>query len=281
MGAERLGLLVCVAIGLLLPSAPCAAQEVDARSEAARLFKDGAAAFGDGRYPEAAADFEASHRLVPRAAALYSAARAWDAAGTLERAADDYEGALERTDLHGVEADDARQRLVVIGPRVAVVSVHAPDDARVWLGHASGVIGSLRVHLAPGEYDARVERAGDRPWLHHLRADAGATVNLVAELTPIGSGGAAPPPSGRETPPTPARRDRTWTWLALGAAAAGAISSAVLYAQSSHARDEFDASGDRDPHLRDVALSWRTATYVGYGFTAAALAAALAFTVVW
>lgn len=262
----------------LAAARPCAAQDVDARAEAARLFKTGDADFAAGHYGDAAGAFERSNRLVPRAAAVYSAARAWDAAGAIDRAADDYDEALSRTDLHGAEADDARRRLGELEPRLGVVSVRAPEDARVWVGHVDGALGSVRSHVAPGDYDVRVERAGDRPWLKHVHVAGGESTALSAELV------AAAPVVVEEKPagaPAAAPRNRVPMWIALGVAAAGAIASGVLYAETVHARDAFDGSGDHDPHLRDAATNWRTATYVGYAFTGAALAAGATFYFVW
>lgn len=273
--AELLALMAAAAFWLAAVDGR--AQDEGARAEAARLFKQGSTEFAEGRYAEAAESFDASHRLVPRAAALYSAARSWDAGGAIDRAADDYQWALSRTDLHGAEAEDARKRLAVLQARVGVVSLQAPDDARVWLGHVRGALGAVVLHLMPGEYDARVERSGDAPWLRHLTVAAGAAFTLTAAIAPVDP---RPPPALPRPAAAPATL-RTLTWTALGVAAAGALASGVLYAASAHARDQFDATGDRDAHLRDAALSWRTAAYTSYGVTAAALAAGVTLYLVW
>lgn len=262
---------IAIALGLasLLQARVVRAQDDDARARAATLFKQAAADYAGGHTEQAALEFEASHALVPRAAAVYSAARAWDANGALDRAADDYESALERTDLHGVDAQDARRRLDEIAPRVAVVTIAAPKDAHVWMGHVEDHLGELRVRLLPGEYDARVERSGDEPWHQHVRVGAGQTLRLEPALAATIV--RAPP----ESPPPRVARNRTPAWVSLGLAAAAAIVSVVLYAETLHARDTFEASGDVDPHLRNVATTWRTSAYVGYGVTGAAAATGL------
>jgi len=267
------------------PSVAWAAPDESARAEAARLFKQGSAEYAGNHYAQAAADFESSNRLVPRAAAIYSAARAWDAAGDLARAADDYDEALERTDLHGADADDARRRLGQIERRVGVVVVHTPDDARTWIGPLQGVLGSVRVHLRAGDYDARVERAGSLPWTASVLVDDGRLAELTADLRPAPAAHAAAlapataPPSERSAPRSSAKR--TWTWIAFGTAAAGAVASSILYAESISARDAFTATGARDAHLRGIATSWRTGTYVAYAVTGAALAAGVSIVLVW
>ena len=281
MRADRLCALLLATCALLAPRFS-AAQEPDDRSEAARLYKQATTDFAAGRYESAARAFEGSHRLVPRAAALYSAARAWDAGGAVDRAADDYQDALEHTDLHGAEADDARKRLSEIGPLVAVVSVKAPDDALVWVGHVEGSLGGARTRVLPGDHEARAELAGHAPWRQAFHATAGGEVTLVASLE------ALPPAPAPMTPPpadsaaeAPRPKDRTWTWVALGIAAAGAVASGILYAETVHARDQFDASGDRDAHLRDTATSLRDATYAAYGVTGVAAAAGVTLYFVW
>ncbi len=283
MRAERL-LASALAACALLATDAVFAQEADARSEAARFFKVGASDFAAGRYESAAHAFEGSHRLVPRAAAIYSAARAWDASGAIDRAADDYQVALEHTDLHGAEADDARKRLSEITALVAVVSVRAPDDARVWIGHVEEALGSVQTHLLPGDYEARAERAGHAPWSSVVHATAGGDVTLVASLVslpPVAATTPGPPTRLAAAVDTPHAKDRTWTWIALGVAAAGAIVSGILYAETVSANNQFDATGDRDPNLRSSATSLRTATYAGYGVTGAALATGVTLYFVW
>ncbi|HEY3820540.1 MAG TPA: PEGA domain-containing protein [Polyangiaceae bacterium] len=266
MGTERGAACAAMFLAFTLSTPLARAQDDDARAQAARLFKEASTDYAEGRPADAAPKFEASHRLVPRAAAIYSAARAWDASGALDRAADDYEGALERTDLHGAEADDARKRLEEVGARVGVVALQTADDAHVWIGHVQNALGSVRVHLVPGDYDARVERSGFVPWSNRVHVDAGQVVRVEATLAPVAVLQPAPPEHHVEARP----RDRTVAWVSVAVAAGAAVVSAVLYAETVHARDQFEASGNADAHLRDAATAWRTATYVGYGVAGAA-----------
>lgn len=278
MGTERVAALLALLWAVSVTPAARAQDDGDTRAQAARLFKAAAGDFAANRYDVAAREFEASHRLVPRAAAIYDAARAWDASGTVDRAADDYEEALEHTDLHGPDADDARHRLAQIRPTVALVSLQAPPDAHVWIGHVAGALGSVRTHLVPGDYVARAERPGDLPWSQTFHATAGADLSIAVTFVP------EPAPQQPESPQAAGARrprDRTWQWIALGVAAAGAIASGALYAVTIHARDQYDASNDTSSHLHDVAVGWRTATYAAYGVTALAAAAGVTLAFVW
>src|SRR5262249_47150270 len=89
-----------ILLALLLRCWRARAQDED-RTLAMARFRAASEAYGRGEYAAAARAFEESYRLVPRAAAVYNAARAWQAAGERARAADDYEAALKRTDLLG------------------------------------------------------------------------------------------------------------------------------------------------------------------------------------
>jgi tetratricopeptide (TPR) repeat protein len=262
-------IVATLALGFVLRSATASGQDDDARARAARLFREATADYEAGRMADAATKFETSNKLVRRAAAIYSAARAWDASGDIERAADDYDGALERTDLHGAEADDARKRLSEIGPRLGIVALDAPEDAHVWIGHVHDELGSVRVHLLPGDYDARVERSGYQPWSKRVHVESGAVVHPGVVLVLV----VADNPVQLTRPETAATHpERRWAWIALGVAAAALVTSIVGYAEAVHARDQFEAGGDHDGQQRSTATTWVTVTYVGYAVTGVAAA---------
>jgi uncharacterized protein HemY len=76
-----------VAIAL---SAPVRGQTAELSAEdkarAAKLFRDGEAAFRRHQYDKAGEAFEEANSIAPHAAALFNAARAWEKAGMLVRA---------------------------------------------------------------------------------------------------------------------------------------------------------------------------------------------------
>src|SRR5688572_28065354 len=124
----RTSVLCVVLLGATAAHAQTPPTEATAESDgrfkalAVSTFADGQVAFARGDFVAAGRAFEASHRHVPRAAAIYNAARAWDAAGDKARAADAFAIALDRTDLRGAEAAEASTRLRALDAELGIVT---------------------------------------------------------------------------------------------------------------------------------------------------------------
>jgi tetratricopeptide (TPR) repeat protein len=211
-------------------------------------------------YRDAIREFQLAIALVPIADVWFNIGRAHEELGDYERA----RAAFERYLRDRVDAPDAaavRQRLSALAQRSA-------DQAR-GLAASSGN-GSLRIHavpdhalvaldgrvvspqmqqrpilLAAGRHRLEVARPGFIPFRAELSIESGLLTSAYPRLVPL-----TPPVA---PPPEPAR---TWTWVALGLAGAGAITSATFGAVSLEQQSEGDVEGARAWSRRaDVALA--------------------------
>jgi tetratricopeptide (TPR) repeat protein len=255
----------------------------DRKAAAADLFRKAAEAYARGDYASAASSFEESHGLIPRAAAIYNAALAREALGQKERAADDYETALEKTDLRGAQAVEARKRLDRLRREVGVLEVSAPSAARVTVGHAKAAAPPVRIHLAPGTYDVEVEHGNGARAVKRATVSVGAPAQLSFEAPPAVAPPASAAPVAPRPPPPPPRPDRaeggsiraTLGWISLGGSVAFAGAAVGLGVATLDARSSFDESGHTDAALRDKAVLFRALTNVAIGVAAASAAAGI------
>jgi hypothetical protein len=259
-----------VACAVFLASPVARAQGVDSKADAASSFRDASAAFDRGDYVAAARSFEASHRAIPRAAAIYDAALSWDAAHDEPRAADDYDTALTKTDLHGSEAEKARQRLRDLEAKLGVVEISGPDGSRVTLAQVAAATLPLRVHLPPGHYQGAVDFPAGAHEAFSIDVQPGVRMPLRIHPPAEQSSPAAHP----MTPETPGPSTRSSTsrnlgWILLGSGVAFGGAAVGLGLETLSALDRFRASGDRDSTSRDQALTLRASTDVAWGVAAA------------
>jgi len=261
-----------------LTAASCAnrASAQDHKSIAIESFRRGSAAFQQGDYAGAARAFEESYEHVPRAAAIYNAARSWDAAHDAPRAADDFRVALERTDLAGAEAAEAKRRLAQLEASLGQVDISAPLGWKVFVAHVDGAAAPVKIHVAPGDYAVRGQGPDGRARERTIHVDVQKTV--AVELDPSDEGGPAPAAAeSSTTSPTLAREpqggmnvgglQRTLGFVALGVSAAAAASAIPLGLATLRAKDDFEADPTSERAL-DEAKDLRTLTNVAWATSA-------------
>jgi hypothetical protein len=249
------------------------------RRLAAERFQNGESAALQGNHRGAALSYEASYDVVPTAEAAYNAAREWEAAGESGRAADDYEIAVEKTDLHGPQLADAKNRLLYLQRVVGVVIVTGPPGLKVSLAHAVDVPVPARVHVLPGEHEVRGQDPTGQGRPQVMRVSAGQTVTVQMPPAIVRS-----PVLAGTSPITP--RDsaghalRIAGWSSLAGAAAFAGGSVALYFKAKSERDDFVDTSDSSASLHGTATAWRTATYTCYGAAGVAAVAGVALLVI-
>ncbi|NOU31963.1 MAG: hypothetical protein HOO96_29005, partial [Polyangiaceae bacterium] len=237
--------------------APCD----DNKAAAAKAFREGQEAFAAQKFAVAASAFEEAHRRIPRAAAIYNAALAWDSAGDAPRAADDLWIALETTDLHGAEAEHARSRLAELEGQVATVDVSASDGSRVTVAHVQRKAAPLRVHLSPGRHSL-VEHEHQRVFTLDVSAGQHATLAIPAMPKPPSLPSPSAPPLRAPDGERGGAGLRTAGWVTLSVGLAGGAGAAVLGGLTLGAIDEFASSDRHDAALHGRAQDLRTATIV-------------------
>jgi tetratricopeptide (TPR) repeat protein len=245
----------------------------DSTSVAARLGREARAAYEKGDFEAAARAFEESHRLVPRAAAIYNAALAREAQGEKAIAADHFAAALERDDLPADEKTEARARLDGLRRELALVLVEAPPKALVSLGRVARARPPLRVHLEPGRHDVVVIHPGGKRTTRALEVGAGESRTVVFELPAAPPAKRQPHPVAEVTDDDEGAARRIAGWVSIGIGTAALVAAIPLGVATVRAADEFNASDHRDADQRDEAVTLRLATNLTLG--GAALGAAL------
>jgi tetratricopeptide (TPR) repeat protein len=109
MGTARLGRSSALTLVLLL-LAGLPALAADRGADAKQIYEEATAAFGLGRYAEAAEKYEAAFSLRPDPALLYNAAQSYRLAGNKPRALELYRNCL-RLSPNFANAEDARNHV--------------------------------------------------------------------------------------------------------------------------------------------------------------------------
>lgn len=176
-----------------------AASSKDAR----RVYDEATAAFGLGRYAEAAEKYEAAFSLRPDPALLYNAAQAYRLAGNRARALELYRNYV-RLYPEGTNAEDARSHVAAL--KKAIEDERTPSAAPVAPAHAP--LASPASTPPPATMPAPVETpmpvAASLPSAAPPAADS--NVPMVSQ----------PGTAGDEQKPL---TRQTWFWVAIGAAA--------------------------------------------------------------
>ncbi len=263
----------------LATAASGSARADESTDQAARLFRAGTESYARHDFRGAARQFESAYHIAPRGAAIYDAGLAWEQAGELPRAADDFASAIGNGDTSSQQRSDATARLKALEARLARLVVTGPADAHVTVDDGSESSLPLGVHLAPGTHALFVKYTGGQTESRDLDARAGAEV--VVRLT------APATADSTDEPPSPAPRSeaartsaadggastrRMLSWLSLSGAGLGAVLGVYFYVQGNNALSELgpspaDTPGNRD--LRNEALTDRTVTQVLAGVTVA------------
>jgi hypothetical protein len=282
--------------------APVEAHAQDATEQAARTFRAGADAYAHGDFATAARDFEAAFRLAPRGAAAYNAGLAWEGAGELARAADDYATALGTSDFRPEQRGDATSRLKALEAKLARVVVTGPPDAHVSVDGAPDASLPLGIHLAPGRHALRASFASGRSETRSFEANAGEEVGVRLNEAPEAATATNPAPSSTPAPPAPppptaaraperdaeptapppkparpetpaddsgASTRRALAWVSLGGAVVASGAAVLFYEDGLSARDRFLNNGSTDQSLHDQAITLRTLSQVSWGVAGA------------
>jgi len=232
-----------MSVSLVAPG-PVRAERQDAR----RHYDRATAAFGLGKYEEAATEYEAAFDLKPDPALLYNAAQAYRLAGRAPRAIELYRNYLR---LYGdsENADDARQHMlrlesasagggpagsIPVSPPAAAVAVAPtpPDRSRSRSGSGPRLqpLGSR-----PESSPAGAAATPPAPVIGASSPDAPARLLPVAQPAPESL--ARSDATGETTTTAPRLTSRPVFWVAL--ATALVVGGAVLLLSS--------RSGDQDP----------------------------------
>lgn len=230
--------------------------------EASRHFREGEAAFKQGRPLAAAEAFERAHHLVPHGATLYNAGLAWQAAAVWQRAAQAFHDSIELGGLAPEQESDARSRLESVAPKVGRLDITAPPNGRVSVAHVESRPIPVAVFLRPGSYEVTLELAGQRT----TQSVDVALGQGAIDLTKPSRAHRAARPVGPVPATDESKRGLSSTvgWVGIGGAAALSGIAIYLGLEALESRDAFDESGRTDAEAHDRAASLRTWTNVAW-----------------
>lgn len=225
-----------------------AAADASAEKEAASRFSEGERAFSRGDYAKAGDAFEAAYAAKPHEAALWNAARSWERAGELARAANLYRRYLRSAPDDAPDKKRAASALDALKPKLGRLEIVAPllpaitVDDRATTDNVVFVIPGT--HLVVGKNDAGVSAkkevtltAGaiesvvlDPPPEPKPSAVPASSAPPLTSSAPLAS--AAPTTTGRPvpTPPPEVKRHGTTPWLLAPFIGVTAISGTFLIA---------------------------------------------------
>ena len=190
-----------VLIAMLLGAAPSAKAD---RNEARKAYDAATAAFGLGRYAEAAEKYEQAFSIHPDPALLYNCAQAYRLAGNRARALELYRNYL-RLYPDRSNADEARSQVTALSKAI--------DDEKQ----------APVAPPVPAETTAPVVTSpppvATVPALSTSPAPSSAPVSQTLAAGIASGPSAEPPPSGGS---------RTWIWIVVGAAVVVGATVAIL-----------------------------------------------------
>lgn len=249
-----------------------------AAAEAHRRFSAGTAAFKAGRFREAALNFEAAAGHKSLGVTLYTAALAWEQAGELDRAADDFSRSLDAGGLTAQQTHAAKERLAAAEAVLGTLRVSAPEGWHVQLDGLTELAVPARLHGSAGTHTLLVRRSEAEVVRKDVVLTVGQTTQLELDANIF------VPPKPKETKPAPpppppplteatgfdaVRRPLAFSAFGAGVLAAG--SAFVLGMQALGARDAYDAAPTRAglDHARAL-QTWTTAGWITAGVFVAA-----------
>jgi tetratricopeptide (TPR) repeat protein len=232
--ARLLGLAAAVVAALAAAPGARAAGSGPANKDAKRAYEEATAAFGLGRYAEAAEKYEAAFALKPDPALLYNAAQSYRLAGNKSRALELYRNYV-RLYPDGTNAEDARSHVAAL--KKAIEDERPPIE----MARPPGVGGPAPRPGPPAPAASVPPAPPPAVPAAPLPPAALAMPPPVETRVPVAPPAAAPPPVAERNvplvsqPAAPAEErqgitHQTWFWVAAGAAVLVAGGVVILLA---------------------------------------------------
>jgi hypothetical protein len=199
---------VTIGLGLSVASAPARAAphrsshaERAERAEAAKKFRAGESAYRRHDYVNAAEDFLAANQILPHAAALFNAARSYEKAGQLSRAANLCARYLRDAPSNDRQQQNAHALIAELTPKLGRIGI---DDNGAGNVRIDGKAKELDVTFVdPGDHDVSGEFDGKQVE-RHVSVVAGSLERVVLE--PPQPKPAPAPPSAAPSASAPAEQ---------------------------------------------------------------------------
>jgi hypothetical protein len=236
--------LIAIALGTSLAHAGS-----EAEKRAAESFRQAQAAFNRREYAAAAAAFEKAAELDPHPAPLVNAAQAWELAHDYVRAAEDCDRVLGLPSVAEPFAQAARDELGRVGGSVGTLDLVGPRTFAAHVDDGPEVRLPARRRVTPGHHDVHVtDLASNATRSVDVTIAAGESRTL--DVTPpaetrveaAAPAPVTPPRAPVAEPAAPANGLRTGMWVAIGGAAAAAVTTTVFGVFTLNAKDDYGAT---------------------------------------
>jgi hypothetical protein len=257
--------LVCLAPATQAGSPSGATVTAADRQAAQKDFAEGQRAFTLGDFPHAAESFEKAYQKAPHHAALWNAARSWQRAGEIAKAANLYARYLREAPPNAPDRNSATSALQKLSPKLARLEIHATDVESITVDGEPTE--AMSVYVTPGAHVIE-GKAGDRPVRQNQRVEAGSVVSVALVAPPPAvSASSAPPPA---PPPAPKSHKLSPVVFFVGAGVTAVLAGVTTWSgmNTLSQKDTFDA--DRSQANLDEGHSRQTRTNILLGFTAGA-----------
>jgi tetratricopeptide (TPR) repeat protein len=282
-----LALVMLVAATFSLP-----AESDEGKEEAKVHFTEGEKLFDQGRYAEAAREFDAAYKLAPHPQVLYNIATCYEESGDIPAAVVAYRRYVAEAEDTG-EVTSIKQKLAEMEKLIGEVRIGcALSPCQVRVDGEDRGSAPLSAVLSPGSHELEAVYNGHVVEKSEVEVEMGQkdSVTMALDVDPadyadIVRREAAPEKTEEERIETAApEEDEGVTlgagfWIASGVAVAAGATTAVFGALTLKDEEDFEDAGRLDEDIQARGERDRLVTNVMIGVTAAAGATALAFAI--
>jgi len=291
MASGALRVLLAAALGLAAVAPAGGTRADDGKQEAKEHFGKGKKLFDDGRYAEAAREFNAAYNLAPHPMVLFNIARCHEKSGDIPAAVVAYRRYVAEAE-DAAEIAEIKAKLSALEQKVGEVRVGcaiSPCQVRVD-GEDRGAA-PLSAVLSPGRHDLVATFGGQIVDQTAVTIEAGTktSVTLALKVDPAALEEAAEEQPGDEQPaaePEPmAPADEAEVslgvpfWIAAGLTVAAGGTTVAFGVMTLKDEDDFEKADRLDKDIAERGERDRLITNIGIGVTGAAAATALAFAI--
>lgn len=184
------------------PAAPAPPSQAKKKA-AAEAFNRGEKAYASGSFNDAGVAFEEAYSHVPHPSALWNAARAWNRAGDLARAANLFAKYLNEAPPDAPDRKNAAASLEQLSKKLGKLNIYAPAFPIIEID--GEVVEGPSVFVTPGTHIVRGRAQGNVvERVQGVEAGSAASVALVQETKPNPDtngaiqGGGSGPPAGKD-----------------------------------------------------------------------------------
>jgi hypothetical protein len=264
-------LVVCT-IAVLVSARPSSARKRPDDSAAARAFAKASDLFMQRDFVGAIEAFEEAYRLRPHFMVQCNIARCHEWSGNYVQAAERYRRCLKEGGKGSETGDRAEKALEAVEARITWVRVESAAGGTVYVdGRRSGSAPG-RVAINPGTRVIEVRRPNATPASATITTRGGEQRSVTLEAVEIAPRVIHDPASQPASQPVPVRSrrvvHRAWFWTTAALTVALAAAATGMGVATLQARDSYEEHPTKDGC--DTALSYRIATNVLWGLTAAA-----------